>query len=85
MPKINFDTEILKIPVEIQVTTELQDAIRRMLHIYYEKRRTAPPTSPSEWQWDYSDEFATNNLAHLIHYAEGLMVSLRDKHKGTRI
>ena len=35
----SWDTEIIEIPVEIQITTELQENIVNLLHKYYEGNR----------------------------------------------
>lgn len=69
------------VSVEIQITTQVQELIRRMLHAYYEKRRTAVPSGDrSSWQWDYkSTEFSANYLGHVLHYVEGMIVEIRDR------
>ena len=66
--------------VEIQITTQLQEVIRRLLHKYYERQRSGRSTSDLKWQWDYkSDEFAANYLGHILHYVEGMIMDVRDK------
>ena len=69
------------VSVEIQITTQVQELIRRMLHAYYEKRRTAVPSGDrSSWQWDYkSAEFSASYLGHVLHYVEGMIVEIRDR------
>ncbi len=82
IPKITFDTEHVEIEIELQVTTQLQDVIRRLLHVHYEARRKQQPAEDKAWQWEYkSDEFATNYLGHILHYAEGMIVEVRDRQK----
>lgn len=82
IPKVTFDTEQVSVEVEIQVTTQLQEVIRRLLHVHYERRRKLQPASRNEWQWDYkSNEFATNYLGHVLHYAEGMIMQVRDRQK----
>lgn len=83
VPRENWDTIKEIISVEIQVTTQLQEILRRLLHKYYERRRTELRTPDVKWQWDYkSDEFATNYLGHILHYVEGMIMDIRDKKNG---
>jgi len=82
VPKVTWDTEMINVLIEIQITTELQEVIRRLLHKYYEKRREKEKEMDIKWQWDYkSDEFATNYLGHILHYVEGMIMEIRDKQK----
>lgn len=79
IPKIDFDTEVIDGWLELQVTTQLQEVIRRMLHFYYEKKRQATKEDKNRiWQWDYgSDEFVANYLGHILHYVEGMIMEVR--------
>jgi hypothetical protein len=80
IPKFNWDTEVIQIAVEIQVTTQVQEVIRRLLHKYYENRRAMVGRDSMKWQWDYkSDEFVANYLGHILHYVEGMIMEIRDK------
>ncbi len=87
VPRENWDTKDETISIEIQITTQLQEVIRRLIHKYYEQRRVQRPTPDVKWQWDYgSDEFAANYLGHILHYIEGMIIDVRDKRigKGTK-
>ena len=67
--------------MEIQITTQVQELILNLLHKYYERRRNK--IEPDNWQWDHaSDEFATNYLGHILHYVEGMIVEVRERHDG---
>ncbi|MHB8119848.1 MAG: nucleotidyltransferase family protein [Methanothrix sp.] len=78
----SWETEIIKMPVEIQITTELQENIVNLLHKYYEDNRKNIK-SKEKWQWNYkSEEFAANYLGHILHYLEGMIVGIRDKKDG---
>jgi hypothetical protein len=83
IPKIDFDTEFVNVSVEIQITTQLQEVIRKLLHKYYEDRRKKLKIADNlKWQWDYkSDEFATNYLGHILHYVEGMIMEKRERIK----
>jgi len=82
IPKINYDTEKIEIPIEIQITTQLQDTIRKLLHKYYEARRGKIEKNGKDWMWDYeSNEFITNYLGHILHYVEGMIMDVREKQK----
>ncbi len=78
---IDFDTEKMKIKIEIQLTTQLQEIILKLLHKYYEARRKKTKNNEEiPWQWNYkNNEFATNYLGHILHYIEGMIVDIRQK------
>jgi hypothetical protein len=81
IPKLTWDTERVDLSVEMQVTTQLQEAIRRMLHKYYEGRR-ARLQEEVRWQWDYkSEEFGANYLGHILHYVEGMIMEIIEKQR----
>jgi predicted NAD-dependent protein-ADP-ribosyltransferase YbiA (DUF1768 family) len=80
VPGERWDTKSVPVTVEIQITTQLQEAIRRLLHSYYEARRMLPVQERSDWQWEYgSDEFVANYLGHILHYVEGMIMEVRDR------
>ena len=69
-----------KIEVEIQITTELQEMVKSLLHKYYEDNRRKVVPQDYKWQWDYHNEqFVPNFLGHIAHYLEGMIVEIRDK------
>ena len=80
IPRIDFDTEKVPITIELQITTQLQEIIRKHLHVHFENRRKMIPLPKIDWQWDYkSDEFATNYLGHILHYVEGMIMDVRTR------
>jgi hypothetical protein len=80
VPKENWDSERIPVALEIQVTTQLQDVIGKLLHKYYEDRRMQASQPELKWQWNYeSDEFLTNYLGHILHYAEGMIMEARTR------
>jgi len=82
IPKIPWDTEKIDFSVEIQITTQLQEVIRQLLHKYYEERRERIKERDLKWQWDYQcDEFCANYLGHILHYVEGMIMEIREKQK----
>ena len=83
IPRITWDTERVEVLIEIQITTQLQEVIRKLLHKYYEERRKGVKKEDIKWQWKYeSDEFAANYLGHILHYVEGMIMEIREKQKG---
>ncbi len=81
IPKIDWDTEKKPFTIEIQITTQLQEVIRKLLHRYYENTRKLPKPDDS-WKWDYeSNEFSASYLGHILHYIEGLIVQTRERQK----
>jgi hypothetical protein len=82
IPRMTWDTENIEMSIEVQITTQLQEAIRKLLHIYYEDRRIRITRETERWQWNYkSDEFGANYLGHILHYVEGMIVEIREKQK----
>lgn len=83
IPKWDWDTRHITADIEIQVTTQLQEVIRKLLHKHYETSRSSPDKSADRsWQWKYkSDEFHAAYLGHILHYVEGMIMEVRDKQK----
>ena len=80
IPNIDWDTERINISMEIQITTQIQEVIRNLLHKYYEERRKSIPKNDVKWQWNYkSDEFVANYLGNILHYVEGMIMEIREK------
>lgn len=83
VPKRNYDTESIAVTGELQITTQIHEVIRRLLHKHFERRRKKLSSRPEEWQWDYrSEEFATNYLGHILHYVDGMIMDLRERKRG---
>jgi len=82
IPRADWDTEKVDVSIEIQITTQLQEVIRRLLHKYYEERRKRLRREDAKWQWDYeSDEFIANYLGHILHYVEGMIMEVRERQR----
>lgn len=81
IPQESWDTKTVNIDVEIQITTQLQEVIRKLLHEHYEKRRViSGKPDQKKWQWEYrGDDFSANYLGHILHYLEGTILEIRDK------
>jgi hypothetical protein len=80
VPRENWDTRKIPVQVEVQITTQLQEVIKRLLHKYFEARRVMSEKTDLKWQWDYkSDEFIANYLGHILHYVEGMIMEVRDR------
>lgn len=79
----DWDEKEIEFPIEIQVTTQLQEVIKALLHKMYEEVRTLPAIEKNQkWQWDYKSlEFSSNYLGHILHYMEGMILEVRDKQK----
>jgi len=83
IPGVTWDTEQIDVSIEIQITTQLQEVIRKLLHKYYEDRRGDLNNESTKWKWDYkSDEFSANYLGHILHYVEGMIMEIRNKQEG---
>lgn len=84
IPTLKWDTHNVIIKIEIEITTQIQDVIKKLLHEGYEQSRCKIKTQPVvPWQWNYqSGEFKVNYLGHILHYMEGMIMEIRgDKEK----
>ncbi|MDZ4057707.1 MAG: hypothetical protein U1D69_12240 [Polynucleobacter sp.] len=82
VPDLQFGSYEQSYSVEIQMTTHVKEAVKSILHPIYEKARMENKADHN-WQWDFScDEFIANNLGHIIHYVEGMIVKVRKDHEG---
>ncbi|MCP3778788.1 hypothetical protein [Paenibacillus sp. MZ03-122A] len=81
IPSLNWDTYKIKSSFEIQITTQLQEVLKKLTHSYYEIKRIQPSKDEGRiWQWDYkSEEFTVNYLGHILHYLEGMILEVRDR------
>ncbi|EKF84787.1 hypothetical protein [Methanobacterium formicicum] len=79
---VGLEVQKNDIHVEIQITTQLQENIRLLLHSHYEKKRKSYEDFDNDWLWDYkSDEFLANNLGHILHYVEGMIMEARERQR----
>lgn len=81
IPKLDWETETRELSFEIQITTQIKDVIKRLLHSFYETQRVSSSRArPPEWNWNYkSDEFVATYLGHILHYVDGMIVEVREK------
>lgn len=78
IPNKYWDVEKVNCEFEIQITTQMQELIKKLLHKFYEIQRLEKTNK--QWQWNYKDsEFATNYLGHIIHYLEGVIYNIRNE------
>jgi hypothetical protein len=72
-----WDVTVLNVPLEIQVTTQLQEGIRRLIHEHYETSQVEGLAE--NWRWSYNERpFAANYLGHILHYIEGQIMRVRE-------
>lgn len=66
---------------EIQVASTMASRMWEASHPLYESARL-DSADPEDWQWNPNDpRFISNQLGHMIHLADGLLVQLRDSRK----
>jgi hypothetical protein len=88
IPDFKLESKTRRIYFEIQITTQLQEVMKRLLHNYYEKRRLRDIEDlkiiNENWQWHpENEEFAPSYLGHILHYVEGMIMEIRDKTRKT--
>jgi hypothetical protein len=82
----NLRMQRLPIQVEIQVTTQLQEVLRGLTHLFYEQNRLEAEVSNSQWKWEYgSNRFRASYLSHTLHLLEAVIVQSRDQSFQTHI
>lgn len=70
----------VQLSIEIQLTTQLQDALNTITHGFYEITRSAP--DEHGWEWDVrSPRFRAGYLSHTLHMLEGIILELREERK----
>jgi hypothetical protein len=81
IPGKRWDSVLISARAELQITTQLQEVIRTLLHIQYEHDRTQ--AEGVDWEWDYrSTAFSVKYLGHVLHYLEGKIMLERDRPNG---
>lgn len=79
IPTLKFDPKQVVMQLEIQITTQLQDAISKLTHERYVFNRSRQ-SSDESWRWDYQHEnFKPSYLAHVLHFIEGMILEIRDQ------
>jgi hypothetical protein len=83
IPTMDWSKETRLIDLEIQVTTQIKDVIKQLLHTYYEAHRmTGLPARLSDIAWNYrEEEFVATYLGHILHYVEGMIIEVRDRRR----
>lgn len=73
-----YNTETIDVKIEIQLTTQLKEVIRTIIHEYYKDNRIKYAEKDMQWAWNYEgEEFAVNYLGHKLHYLEGMIMNIR--------
>ena len=80
VPLETWTIETKPVKIEIQITTQIQEVIRNLLHPHYEAAQI-DSVAQARWQWDYlSPAFSANYLGHILHYLEGQIMKVRVGH-----
>lgn len=79
-------TRHVNVQAEIQVTTQMQDVLKDLTHVYYRKQRLAAPVrETASHRWDFkSESFRATYLGHTLHLIEGVVAELRQAEKNLR-
>ena len=77
-------SKLTVIECEVQLASEMATRMWDASHPLYERVRNNA-TLPDDWQWRPHDaRFISNQLGHVIHLADGLLVQLRDRRLGRK-
>ena len=76
--------QIFKVPqeirstCEIQLRTQLQYAVKSILHRYYERDRIEFKNDRTDWRWQHNKpRFITNYMGHVLHFLDGIIVKIK--------
>lgn len=78
---IDKDKEVVtvNVDVEIQLTTQLQEVLCQIMHLYYEDIRIRKSSDPSSWKWEFgSNRFRAGYLGHTLHLLEAIILDIRN-------
>ena len=79
--KVAGATKAIQIDCEIQIATDMSTKMWDTSHGLYERTRGAPDEAQN-WQWKHTDpRFISNQLGHMVHLVDGLLIQLRDNAK----
>jgi ppGpp synthetase/RelA/SpoT-type nucleotidyltranferase len=77
--KVNSEIEI-----EIQLTTQLQEVLKSLIHEFYQANRLKQ-SSNSKWKWEYkTNRFRVGYISHALHLLESIIVEIRDGSSETK-
>lgn len=80
--RFNGEQTSCNVVCEVQVATVLATQVWEASHNLYENSRVKLDERSEDWQWSPSDpRFLSRQLGHMIHLADGLFCTLRDKTK----
>jgi hypothetical protein len=81
IPKENWDTKKIKAEIEMQITTQLQEVIKNLLHKYYEAKRIRIEPLHRNGNGIIERRIRHHYLGHILHYVEGMIMDIREKQK----
>jgi ppGpp synthetase/RelA/SpoT-type nucleotidyltranferase len=73
-------TEIeMPLQIEIQISTQLQEVMRKVTHDFYEDSRDTGLDEDGSWKWEIeSNRFRAGYVSHTLHLLESIIVQLRN-------
>jgi hypothetical protein len=76
---------LTSIACEIQIASSMASQMWQTAHPLYEIVRSDISSPDNIWQWTPNDpRFISNQLGHMLHLADGLLVQLRDSNKSKK-
>lgn len=78
--QVDMQPSQIDMKVELQITTQLQEILRKLTHGFYEELRLDPKQDRRAWKWDFqSPRFQASYLGHTLHLLEGVIVQLKNR------
>lgn len=79
-PTKDLESQDVRMSIEIQISTQIQEVLKELLHKYYTIKRKEIIKEEKKWQWNYKhEEFTVNYLGHMLHYVDGMIMEVRER------
>lgn len=66
--------------VELQISTQLQEVMRKVTHEFYQDSRDKNTGDDGKWKWEIdSNRFRAGYVSHTLHLLESIIVQLRNE------
>ena len=75
---INGQERDFTLPIEIQITTQLQEVLYDLTHTIYEDLRNGVIRQDDGWKWETENPlFKSAYISHTLHFLESSIVDIR--------
>ncbi|OIT16262.1 hypothetical protein BL243_12305 [Ralstonia solanacearum] len=81
-----METATKELSVEVQLSTQLQEVLRKVTHDFYEEVRDQIEEDAGRWKWEIeTNRFRAGYVSHTLHLLEAIIVQLRNDAHANRM